>query len=35
MSRNAIRGFQKKAGIPADGYAEYGLLELVRRTPRP
>ena len=35
MSRNAIRGFQKKAGIPADGYAEYGLLELVRRTPKP
>jgi membrane-bound lytic murein transglycosylase B len=35
MSRNAIRGFQKKAGLPADGYAEYGLLELARRTPKP
>jgi lytic murein transglycosylase len=35
MSRAAIRGFQKKMGVPADGYAEYGLLELVRRTPKP
>jgi membrane-bound lytic murein transglycosylase B len=35
MSRTAIRGFQKKAGLPADGYAEYGLLELVRKSPKP
>jgi membrane-bound lytic murein transglycosylase B len=34
-SRAAIRAFQKKAGLPADGYAEYGLLELVRKTPVP
>jgi len=34
-SRSAIRAFQKKTGLPADGYAEYGLLELVRRTPKP
>ena len=34
-SRTAIRAFQKKAGMPADGYAEYGLLELVRKTPKP
>jgi len=34
-SRAAIRGFQKKAGLPADGYAEYGLLELIRKSPKP
>jgi len=34
-SRAAIRAFQKKAGLPADGYAEYGLLELVRKSPKP
>lgn len=34
-SRTAIRGFQRKAGLPADGYAEYSLLELVRRSPKP
>jgi lytic murein transglycosylase len=34
-SRAAIRAFQKKAGLPADGYAEIGLLELVRRAPKP
>ena len=34
-SRTAIRGFQKKAGIPADGYADYGLLELIRKSPKP
>jgi membrane-bound lytic murein transglycosylase B len=33
-SRAAIRAFQRKAGLPADGYAEYGFLELVRRTPK-
>jgi membrane-bound lytic murein transglycosylase B len=35
MSRTAIRGFQKKAGVPPDGYADYALLELVRRSPKP
>jgi membrane-bound lytic murein transglycosylase B len=34
-SRAAIRGFQKKAGLPADGYAEHGLLELIRKSPKP
>lgn len=34
-SRAAIRGFQKKAGLPADGYADYGLLELIRKSPKP
>lgn len=34
-SRAAIRGFQKKAGVPADGYADYGLLELIRKFPKP
>lgn len=34
-SRTAIRAFQKKAGLPADGYAEYGLLELIRKSPKP
>lgn len=34
-SRAAIRAFQKKAGLPADGYAEYGLLEAIRKSPKP
>jgi membrane-bound lytic murein transglycosylase B len=34
-SRAAIRAFQKKAGLPADGYAEHGLLELIRKSPKP
>jgi membrane-bound lytic murein transglycosylase B len=34
-SRAAIRAFQTKAGLPADGYAEHGLLELVRKSPKP
>jgi len=29
-TRKAIRAFQKKAGKPADGYANYALLEAVR-----
>jgi lytic murein transglycosylase len=34
-SRAAIRAFQKKAGLPPDGYAEHGLLELIRKSPKP
>ncbi|MGH7005578.1 MAG: lytic murein transglycosylase, partial [Alphaproteobacteria bacterium] len=34
-SRAAIRTFQKKTGMPADGYADQAFLELVRRAPRP
>lgn len=34
-SRAAIRGFQKKAGLPADGYADGTLLERVRASPKP
>jgi len=34
-SRAAIRGFQKKAGLPADGYADAALLERVKASPRP
>src|SRR5262249_8118671 len=34
LSRAAIRAFQKRAGIPSDGYAEYGLWEGVRATPK-
>jgi membrane-bound lytic murein transglycosylase B len=34
-SRAAIRGFQQKHGLPADGYADYAFLELVRRSPKP
>lgn len=30
-TRAAIRDFQKKQGVPADGYANYALLEHVRR----
>jgi lytic murein transglycosylase len=33
-TRAAIRQFQKKAGVPADGFANFALLELVRRAPR-
>jgi lytic murein transglycosylase len=34
-SRAAIRAFQRRAGLPADGYAEYGLLELIRKSSKP
>lgn len=34
-SRAAIRAFQKKAGLPPDGYAEHGLLDLIRKSPKP
>jgi len=34
-TRAAIRGFQRKAGLLADGYADFALLELVRQTPKP
>jgi membrane-bound lytic murein transglycosylase B len=30
-TRAAIRDFQKKQGVPADGYANYALLERARR----
>ena len=30
MTRQAIRGFQKKAHLPADGYPNMGLLERLR-----
>ena len=30
-TRKAIRAFQKKAGRPADGYANHALLEAVRK----
>ncbi len=30
-TRKAIRAFQKKAGKPADGYANHALLEVVRK----
>jgi membrane-bound lytic murein transglycosylase B len=32
-TRAAIRAFQQKAGKPADGYANFALLQLVRRQP--
>ena len=31
-TRKAVRAFQKKAGRPADGYANHALLEAVRKT---
>lgn len=34
-SRAAIRGFQKKAGLPPDGYPDSALLQQVRASPRP
>lgn len=34
-TRAAIRGFQQKAGLPPDGYADFALLERVRQTPKP
>ena len=30
-TRKAIRAFQKRAGKPADGYANHNLLEAVRK----
>lgn len=30
LTRKAIRAFQKKASLPADGYADFGLLERLR-----
>jgi lytic murein transglycosylase len=33
-TRAAIRGFQLKAGLPADGYADDDLLDAVRRSPK-
>ena len=30
-TRKAIRAFQKQAGKPADGYANFALLEAVRK----
>jgi membrane-bound lytic murein transglycosylase B len=32
QTREAIRGFQKAAGLPADGYPSFGLLERLRGT---
>ncbi len=34
-TRTAIRAFQKKAGVPADGYADTALLDLIRKSPKP
>jgi lytic murein transglycosylase len=34
-SRAAIRAFQKKTGVPADGYADGALLDRLRASPKP
>ena len=31
-TRKAIKGFQRRAGLPADGYPTIGLLERLRST---
>ncbi len=33
-TRAAIRQLQKKTGVPADGFANFALLELARKAPR-
>jgi membrane-bound lytic murein transglycosylase B len=33
QTRQAIRAWQKAAGVPVDGYASVGLLEQLRKTP--